>query len=310
MFNLRAFGPRLVIPASFSDCLSYEQQVLWLLEHKSPILTAGENITLTENENGTITVSAEQEDTHTYSIKKITHLEPIVPSGQIVWYEYQLVNENDEQYGDSIRVDNPTYTITKTPYDGGYDYNLVKNGYLNRGETIRVPNAEELYVAGGVLEGDSNPSQGNSNLDQINVTVECITGDVLNPTIVNMSNVDGVCSIGWNERTQAPHRPMFFIGNNDMDYMFEGSGYSNSPIADTWQIIVTYEFDGVDVVPSLSTVKVLADVRVNGSIVMYYDDLKFITHTTDNKTTVSFRYQLPVATAVSSVSIRGLTFFN
>ena len=51
------FPPRLVIPASFSDCLSYGQQVAWLAMNKSPKLVAGEGIELTENEDGTITIS-------------------------------------------------------------------------------------------------------------------------------------------------------------------------------------------------------------------------------------------------------------
>ena len=51
--------PNLVIPTSFQQCLSYEEQVLWLAEHKQNKLVAGDNVTLTENPNGTVTISTE-----------------------------------------------------------------------------------------------------------------------------------------------------------------------------------------------------------------------------------------------------------
>lgn len=49
---------RLVIPATFDDCLSYEQQLLWIVLNKENKLKAGDNITLTQNEDGTVTVSS------------------------------------------------------------------------------------------------------------------------------------------------------------------------------------------------------------------------------------------------------------
>lgn len=316
MFNLKAFGPRLVIPASFSDCLSYGQQVLWLLEHKSPILVAGDNITLTENENGTITVSSEQEDEHTYSIKKITHVEPVVPSGQVVWYEYQLVDENDVQHGDSIRVDNPTYTITKTPYDGGYDYNLVKDGYLNRGETIRVPDGG-LYRAGGSLVGATNPEQGHQGLDQIGMRMQILTGDPMEqPGIytVPSNQCSGICSIAWDERTVQPNRSVMFNATTEYSVLpFEAEiPYLSEAVTDVWQIAVRFEFNGILDIPSnTENANLFMKVTVNNTNEwMAYNSIKFRQDTENSKTYVSTSVLLPTGSTVSSVFIKGLTIFS
>ena len=319
MFNLRAFGPRLVIPASFSDCLSYGQQVLWLLEHKSPILTAGDNITLTENENGTITVSAEQEDAHTYSIKKITHVEPVVPSGQVVWYEYQLVDENDEQHGDSVRVDDTTYTITKTPYDGGYDYNLVKNGYINRGETIRVPNAGqggELYRAGGSLVGATNPEQGHPTLDQIGMSMRIFTGNPFQPTIVTVpsNQCSGVCKIAWDERTEEPYRSVMFNVTEEGSvgyYPIEADGYVSEAVSNAYQVAISFEFDGILDIPSnAENATLLMAVNAGNGEQLIYNPITFRQDTTNSKTYVSTFVVLPSGSTVNSVNVKGLTIFS
>lgn len=318
MFNIRAFGPRLVIPATFSDCLSYGQQVLWLLEHKSPILTAGDNITLTENENGTITVSAEQENTHTYSIKKITHLEPIVPSGHFVWYEYQLVDENDVQHGDSVRVDDATYTITKTPYEDGNDYNLVKNGYKNMGETIRVPNG--LYRAGGSLVGATNPKHGHQGLTQINMNMKILTGDPMEqPGIhtVPSNQCKGVCSIAWDERTVQPYRSVMFNATTEYsDLPFEAKApHLSEAVDDVWQIGVSFEFNGVLDIPSNTenaNLFMMVTVGNNDGIKEWtaYNSIKFRQDTENSKTYVSTSVLLPTGSTVSSVHIKGLTIFS
>jgi hypothetical protein len=320
MFNLRAFGPRLVIPASFSDCLSYGQQVLWLLEHKSPILTAGDNITLTENENGTITVSSEQEDAHTYSIKKITHVEPVVPSGQVVWYEYQLVDENNEQHGDSVRVNDTTYTITKTPYDGGYDYNLVKDGYITRGETIRVPNAGQgggLYRAGGSLVGATNPEQGHQGLDQIGMTLRIFTGNPFQPTIVTVpsNQCSGVCSIAWDERTEEPYRSVMFNPTTDfqydVDYPVEADAYLSEAVSNAYQVAVRFEFDGILDIP-LNTEKAIMLMAVNlgSDEQLVYNPISFSQDSANSKTYVSTYVVLPSGSTVNSVNVKGLTIFS
>lgn len=48
----------LIIPSSFKDALSYQQQIIWLYLHKQNNLVEGDNITLTENADGTVTISA------------------------------------------------------------------------------------------------------------------------------------------------------------------------------------------------------------------------------------------------------------
>ena len=65
-------GTQLIIPASFQDALSYAQQIIWLYLHKQDKLVSGENITLTENPDGTVTISAEGGGAEARGIKSIT----------------------------------------------------------------------------------------------------------------------------------------------------------------------------------------------------------------------------------------------
>lgn len=48
----------LIIPSTFEECLSYEEQLLWILIHKQDILVEGHNITLEPLEDGTVKISA------------------------------------------------------------------------------------------------------------------------------------------------------------------------------------------------------------------------------------------------------------
>ena len=52
---------QLVIPETFEEAMSYEEQILWLLANKSNLLHAGENVTITQNQDGTLTISADAE---------------------------------------------------------------------------------------------------------------------------------------------------------------------------------------------------------------------------------------------------------
>lgn len=65
-------GSQLIIPASFQDALSYAQQIIWLYLHKQDKLVSGENITLTENPDGTVTISATGGGAEARGIKSIT----------------------------------------------------------------------------------------------------------------------------------------------------------------------------------------------------------------------------------------------
>ena len=65
-------GTQLIIPASFQDALSYAQQIIWLYLHKQDKLVSGENITLTENPDGTVTISATGGGAEARGIKTIT----------------------------------------------------------------------------------------------------------------------------------------------------------------------------------------------------------------------------------------------
>ena len=48
----------LILPTSFEDALSYDQQILWLYLYKQALLQAGDNIELHENTDGTVTITA------------------------------------------------------------------------------------------------------------------------------------------------------------------------------------------------------------------------------------------------------------
>ena len=48
----------LIMPKTFEDALTYAQQIIYLYEHKQDKLVAGENITLTDNPDGTTTITA------------------------------------------------------------------------------------------------------------------------------------------------------------------------------------------------------------------------------------------------------------
>lgn len=62
----------LIIPESFEEALTYEEQILWLLAHKQDLLVEGDNITLTPNEDGTVTISSEGGQGATYTIETAT----------------------------------------------------------------------------------------------------------------------------------------------------------------------------------------------------------------------------------------------
>ena len=72
------FG-ELVIPESFSEALSYAEQLIWLYLHKQNELIEGENITLTDNGDGTVTISASMD-----GVKGIDRIESTVETDKTV----------------------------------------------------------------------------------------------------------------------------------------------------------------------------------------------------------------------------------
>ena len=51
------FQPQLVIPTSFEEALTYAEQIIYLYMHKQNKLVEGEGVTLTDNADGTTTIS-------------------------------------------------------------------------------------------------------------------------------------------------------------------------------------------------------------------------------------------------------------
>lgn len=87
----------LIIPESFEEALTYEEQILWILAHKQDLLVEGDNITLTPNEDGTVTISSEASGA-TYRIDTATPDEGYTSA-------YILKNvDTGEQAGAKIQV--------------------------------------------------------------------------------------------------------------------------------------------------------------------------------------------------------------
>lgn len=88
----------LIIPESFEEALTYEEQILWILLHKQDLLVEGDNITLTPNEDGTVTISSEGGQGATYTIETATPDEGYTAA-------YILKNvDTGEQAGAKIQV--------------------------------------------------------------------------------------------------------------------------------------------------------------------------------------------------------------
>ena len=99
---------RLIIPTSFVECLSYEQQIACLAKYKQDKLVEGENIVITDNGDGTSTISATGSATggSTYTLKKLAD------SGADI-AKYQLVDTGThEAVGDIIEIPNQSYDDT------------------------------------------------------------------------------------------------------------------------------------------------------------------------------------------------------
>lgn len=99
---------RLIIPTTFVECLSYEQQIACLAKYKQDKLVEGENIVITDNGDGTSTISATGSATggSTYTLKKLAD------SGSDI-AKYQLVDTGThEAVGDIIEIPNQAYDDT------------------------------------------------------------------------------------------------------------------------------------------------------------------------------------------------------
>ena len=99
---------RLIIPTSFVECLSYEQQIACLAKYKQDKLVEGNNIVITDNGDGTSTISATGSATggSTYTLEKLAD------SGADI-AKYQLVDTGTHQaVGDIIEIPNQAYDDT------------------------------------------------------------------------------------------------------------------------------------------------------------------------------------------------------
>ena len=64
--------PELIVPSTFEQCLSYEEQIMYLNEYKQALLRAGDNVTLTDNNDGTVTIACNVESVEGRGIRTIS----------------------------------------------------------------------------------------------------------------------------------------------------------------------------------------------------------------------------------------------
>lgn len=96
---------QLIIPTSFVECLSYEQQIACLAKYKQDKLVEGDNITITDNGDGTSTISA----TGSAAGGSTYTLEKLADAGDDV-AKYQLVDTGTHKpVGDVIEIPNQAY---------------------------------------------------------------------------------------------------------------------------------------------------------------------------------------------------------
>ena len=93
----------LTIPESFGDALSYEQQILALEKHKQDKLIPGDNITITETEEGPVISASGEFESNSYTVTKNTDNLP-----ENVTAEYNLVETHpdgtSENVGETISI--------------------------------------------------------------------------------------------------------------------------------------------------------------------------------------------------------------
>jgi hypothetical protein len=136
-------GNSLVIPTTFEEALSYAQQIIYLFLHKENKLKAGDNITLTPNPDGTVTISSTGGAAE-YTIKKSAH----PTQGNLA--EYSLYKDNVKT-GDTIEIP-----------DGveGVGIASISGSVGTTGTTVTVTltdgSTEEFFVERGA-DGEQGP---------------------------------------------------------------------------------------------------------------------------------------------------------
>ena len=164
----------LIIPSSFQDALSYQQQIIWLYLHKQNKLVEGENITLTENADGTVTISAEGGGSgSTYRIDSVTPDEGYAAA-------YALIDiATGEQSGETIQIPEAGQGPQGDP---GVGISTINGEVGDTGTTVTVTltdgSTETFFVQRGVAGQDGSPGQpGQDGSDGVSpeVTITSIT---------------------------------------------------------------------------------------------------------------------------------------
>jgi len=233
----------LIIPESFEEALTYEEQILWILAHKQDLLVEGDNITLTPNEDGTVTISSEGGQGATYRIETATP-----DAGYTAAYILKNV-DTGRQSGVKIQVPtvagpagNGISDITAQHVDvypdvygavSGSDYSagrnsLGDNAYLVADQNMDVFGSDDPFIQ---LYPYNTPST------YPHATIEF--------TVTNDDKIDIVVNPSWDAVNDGAHLALFDSNNiqvDDHDFSY-----------DTEETITTITF--LDLAPDTYTLR-------------------------------------------------------
>lgn len=169
----------LILPTAFTDAMSLEQQIFWLLVHKEDRLRAGDNITLVKNQDGTVTISSTG-GSGSGSTYRIDSVEP--DTGYAA--AYALIDiSTGEQSGETIQIPEAGQGPQGDP---GVGISSIVGVVGDTGTTVTVTltddSTQTFFVQRGVAGQDGQdgaPGQpGQDGTDGVSpeVTITSITG--------------------------------------------------------------------------------------------------------------------------------------
>jgi len=189
----------LILPTSFEDALSYDQQILWLYLYKQALLQAGENIELHENADGTVTISATSSGA-TYTIRSTT---PDSGFGSA----YELVDvDTGERAGskinipeaiDGVGISSITFKETDAQGNNVYTVNLTDGSHYD----IVCPRGLQ-GVAGQDGHDGQDGQNGTNGTDGVGITsitfkeTDAQGNNIYTVNLTNSTSYDITCPKG------------------------------------------------------------------------------------------------------------------
>lgn len=196
----------LILPTSFEDALSYDQQILWLYLYKQALLQAGDNIELHENTDGTVTISSTGGGA-TYTIRSTT---PDSGFGSA----YELVNvDTGERAGskinipeaiDGVGITSIVFKQTDAQGNNVYTVNLTDGSHYD----IVCPKGAQ-GVAGQDGRDGQNGQDGTNGIDGVGITsitfkeTDAQGNNIYTVNLTNSTSYDITCPKGPQGATGA-----------------------------------------------------------------------------------------------------------